>query len=156
MSVRDPQEFRRRLRELNEALEGSSSNDIDAAPNVKAEVARLVELLADRDLLQKCGYVTLEQACGRICDVFEEGALARVKEFSHCGQSHQYHALQVRVVCPVCRQYRTKTRRFFAHDEFEDVAWSALTWLGIDRTTIPGWNLDSDDSTGHDKGNGGR
>ncbi len=139
MSVRDPQEVLHRLREFNAAL-AEATHDLQAEPGIAAEVGRLVALLADRGLLEHQGYYTLEQACGKICDALEKGGPPRLRTFAHCGQSHSYHALQTTVVCPVCRQYRAKTRRFFAQDEVEDVAGSALHWLAIDWKTIPGWN----------------
>jgi hypothetical protein len=148
MSVQDPREMIRRLREINAALAEVTYHDLKAVPEVGAEVDRLVGQLAERGLLQERGYYTLEQACEKICDAFRDAELPRVKTFSHCGQSHPYHVLQTYVVCPACRRFRVKTRGFFAHDEMEDVAGAALHWLGIDWKTLPGWNLDCGPGSG--------
>jgi hypothetical protein len=144
MSALEPSELLRRLRELNATLAGTTSDDLRASPDLAAEAGRLVELLADRDVLAGHGYYDLGQACGKICDAFQEGEPPRMRAFSHCGESHPYHALQTYVTCPVCRQYRAKTRGFFGQDGLEEVAGAALRWLGIDWKTVPGWNLACD------------
>jgi hypothetical protein len=65
--------------------------------------------------------------------------------FTHCGQEHKFHALQLYVTCPVCREYRMKTRRLLGEDDIREVIYTALLWLQIDPRTIPGWNRECDD-----------
>jgi hypothetical protein len=109
------------------------------SPEIDQLLGQLLDELADRDLTEKHGYLTREQACGRICDVFQERNLPLTKALKHCGNSYRYHVLQTYVRCPKCGLVH-KTRGYGSHDEFEDVAYLALYWLGVDPRSLKGWN----------------
>jgi hypothetical protein len=145
MSGNDLQELKDQLESLNAKLASVTYHDVKAKPGATEEIVRLVEFLADLEFLHENGYLTLEQACTKICDVYQNRELPLTRSFEHCGQIHNYHVLQTYVTCPVCRKFRMKTAHFFAHDNIRDVAGLALYWLGVDRKSIPGWNQACED-----------
>src|SRR5262249_9600655 len=105
----------------------------------------LIEALGDVGLLKNLGYLTIDQACTEICDIFQKGKIPRTKTFSHCGKNHEYHSLQCYVRCLVCKSYRMKTHHLFAEDDVETLASMVLYWLQIDPRSLPGWNPECDD-----------
>jgi hypothetical protein len=117
---------------------------VQESPEIRVLLKQVVETLVDTELLQEFGYPTIDQACTMIRDILEKRQLPRTKVFSHCGQEHQYHALQAYVNCPICRSYRWKTRSYGEVD-IVTVAGDVLYWLGIDWKSIPDWNPECDD-----------
>ena len=137
--------IRSQLEHLAATLPGLKCGDVHGAPN-RQLFEQIVECLAiDFELLQQFGFFTLDQSCTKICDILEQRKLNRIETFTHCGQEHSFHALQLYVTCPVCRKYRMKTRRLLGEDDIREVIYTALLWLQIDPRTIPGWNRECDD-----------
>ncbi len=138
MSDETGQPLQTHLERLAAALPGLNGADVHAAPN-RQLFEQIIECLAtDFELLQQFGFFTLDQSCAKICDVLEQKQLDRIKTFTHCGQEHSFHALQLYVTCPVCRKFRMKTRRLLGEDDIREVISTALLWLQIDPRTIPG------------------
>ena len=61
MTSKDLHGLNRCLQELAAALAGVTSFDTKRAPEAHEELTRLLELLADRDLLAENGFYTLEE-----------------------------------------------------------------------------------------------
>ncbi len=143
MSQEEPRSLDEQLGRLAATLSASNWSQVRTSVRTRQLLEQIVDFLAiDCEILQEFGYFTIEQAYSRICDVLQEGKTPRTKTFSHCGQDHEYHALQTYVRCPMCKVYHANTRGLLADDEIEDVAYLVLLWLKIDPATIPDWNTE--------------
>ncbi len=143
MSQEEPRSLDEQLARLVATLSESNWSQVRTSALTRQLLGQIVDYLAiDCEILQEFGYFTIEQAYTRICDVLQEGGIPRTKTFRHCGQDHEYHALQTYVRCPICKVYHAKTRSLLADHEIEDVAYLVLLWLKIDPTTIPGWSTE--------------
>ena len=146
MDERQSEELHGQLEDLNCRLAQFTYEDLTAKQDVHEQLNRMVECMGDIGILKEKGYLTLGEACTKICDLYQAGQLPRIRSFSHCGKEIPYHVLQTYVVCPHCRSYRMKTGRFFGGDEVEDVAAMALHWLQVKSKTIPDWNQACDET----------
>jgi hypothetical protein len=140
-----PRSLEDQLRDLADTLNANQAVRT-WSPEAFEQLGKVVEILGlDLEVLEKFGYLNINQACTRLCDLFQNNEVLRIKSLTHCGRRFSFHVFQTYVRCPVCLA-EIKTAQLLGEDDPAGVAVSAWHWLGMKTQSVPGWNSEVQNS----------